>query len=123
MHLVFAYVDVEEVGGYLEIFFGEGGGEGLPGGGGVEGLAAGLDGHREAGFVGLPFVEDGVGGGVGSVGEPGELESGDGGVAEVLVEEGSEVGVELGVPPGDDLVGGDVLIFEVLVEVVDEVEP
>ena len=45
------------------------------------------------------------------------------GVAQVLVEDGREVHAGVLVEVGDDVLGHDVLILEVLVEVVEEREP
>ena len=75
-----------------------------------------FDGHAEGGFVGLPAVGDGVAGEF-------QFEFGDGGVAEVLVEDGGEVHAGPLVDPGDHVFGHDVLIFEMLEKVVDEGEP
>src|SRR5271170_1258435 len=65
IRLHFGYVDVVEIGGSFELVFGERGLQGLPVGGGVDGLPVvrrtDADGHGEVFFVGDPTVLDGAG--------------------------------------------------------------
>ena len=76
------------------------------------------DRHGEPSFVGPPAVVDGL-----TIRWEAQLEGGDRGVAQVLTEERGEGKAGAHVPPGDNLVGGDCLILELLVEVVDVGKP
>ena len=114
--------DEVQIGGDFEFVFLERRRHGLPLGGGLEDLpvvlGSGADGHPEAGLIGLPAVGDRARGLVEL-----ELQSGERAVAQVLVEDRRQVHAGLLVEIAHHVFGHDVLIFEVLVEIVEQGPP
>jgi hypothetical protein len=115
-------VDEVEIGSHGEVIFCQRGLHGLPVRGGLDDLPifffAHAHRHRETWLIDFPTICDRA---VRFVEL--QLQRRNRGVAEVLIENGSEVLARLLIEIRDHIFGHDVFVFEMLIEVVDEFEP